>query len=148
MERFFYKIINPFRSFYWRIFKPKTFGVKIFIEYDGKFLFIRNSYGVGHWTLPGGGVKRKEAPKDCAKRETKEEVGIVLQDLIYLGKYLSTRQYKLDTVYCFYSKTNAANFNIDEDEVAEAKWFSLSEIPQFKSAAVEEALNLYKKLNM
>lgn len=127
---------------------PKTFGVKALIEHDGKLLMIRNTYGTRHWTLPGGGIKKHETPENAARRETKEEVGIDLGQLLYLGKYFSTRHYTQDTVYCFYAKAVNVNFKIDEGEIAEAKWFSISEMPQFKSAAVEEALHLYGKLNV
>lgn len=33
----------------------------------------------GHWDLPGGGREGGESPVACALRETREEVGLVLQ---------------------------------------------------------------------
>lgn len=76
MKSFFYKIINPFRTVYWFVFRPKTTGVKCLIEYDEKFLMIRNSYGHKQWTFLGGGVNRNELLKKAAQREAKEEVDI------------------------------------------------------------------------
>ena len=147
MKKVFYKIANPFRNFYRIIFRPKTFGVKILIENEGKFLMVRNSYGIGHWTFPGGGIKRGEAPENAAVREAQEEIEIKINP-IFLGQYFSTRYYTRDTVYGFCAKTNNFDFKIDDGEITEAKWFSISEIPQFKSAAVGEILNLYKKLKI
>ena len=145
MKRIFYKIANPVRNFYRFIFRPETFGVKILIECDEKFLLIRNSYGVDHWTFPGGGVKKRESPENAVKREVNEEVGVEINPVV-LGQYFNTRHYTKDTVYCFYAKVDSFDFRIDESEVTEAKWFSEPEIPQFRSAAVEEVLNLYKSL--
>lgn len=145
LKRLFYKFTMPLQRIYWLIFSPKTYGVKTLIECNGKFLMIRNSYGKKHWTFPGGGKKKDETPEAGAKRETREEVGIFLENLIYLGTYFSRRQYKKDTVYCFYSKIDNDLFQIDNDEVEEANWFAPKEIPEFHSVAVKDILALYEK---
>jgi ADP-ribose pyrophosphatase YjhB (NUDIX family) len=146
LKKIFYRFISPIRKFYWFIFNPKTYGVKTLIEHEGKFLMIRNSYGLKHWTLPGGGKKRDETPEAGAKREILEEVGISLRNLVYLGTYFSRRQYKKDTVYCFYGKAESNQYRIDNDEVEEANWFSLSDIPKFHSAAVDDILKFFSSI--
>ncbi len=108
---------------------------------------IRNSYGRKHWTFPGGGKKKNETPEAGAKREAKEEVGIFLENLVYLGDYFSRRQHKRDTVYCFYGKIDNDLFQIDNGEIEEGHWFALKEIPEFYYAAVEDVLMLYKRLH-
>lgn len=118
-------------------------GAKCLIEYNGKFLMICNTYGRKHWTFPGGGIKRSETPKKAAQREALEEVGIALETLIPLGKYFNTRQYKRDTVYCFYGKTDNDYFEIDTNEISEAAWFSISDIPAMRSRSVGAVLDLY-----
>ncbi len=144
-KRLFYKFILPIRKIYWFIFSPKTYGVKALIEHNGKFLMIRNSYGRKHWTFPGGSKKKNETPEAGAKRETREEVGILLENLVSLGAYFSRRQHKRDTVYCFYCKVDNDLFQIDNNEIEEAGWFTLKEIPEFHSAAVEDVIALYEK---
>jgi ADP-ribose pyrophosphatase YjhB (NUDIX family) len=145
MKKIFYKFILPIKKIYWFIFRPKTYGVKALIEYNGKFLMIRNSYGHKHWTFPGGGKKKDETPEAGAKREALEEVGILLESLISLGAYFSRRQHKRDTVYCFYSKVDNDFFQIDNKEIEETNWFTLEEIPKSHSAAVEDVFALYEK---
>lgn len=146
MKRIFYKIIGPFRTAYWFIFCPKTTGVKCLIENGGKFLMIRNTYGRKHWTLPGGGIKKNEAPEKAAQREAFEEVGITLEMLTPIGQYFNTRQYKRDTVHCFYIETQSNHFKIDNDEVLEAAWFSIADIPMMRSRSVDAVLDLYADL--
>lgn len=73
--KFLTPILLPIVRLYWRIFKPKTFGVKVIVENNDKFLLIRNSYGRKRWTFPGGKIENNEEPKDAAFREVKEEVG-------------------------------------------------------------------------
>lgn len=43
----------------------------------------------GHWDLPGGGREGIETPQECALRETREEVGLVVRsnDLIWSSRY-------------------------------------------------------------
>lgn len=150
MKRFFYRVIyrivNPFQSAYWYIIRPQTRGVKCLIERNGKFLMIRNSYGQQYWTFPGGGVKRNESPKAAAQRELSEEVGIQVDNWLFLGDYFSTRQYKRDTVSCFFAKVTSDDYKIDNAEVVEAAWFAISEIPEYQSPAVSKVLGLHAAL--
>ncbi|HEU0266298.1 MAG TPA: NUDIX hydrolase [Candidatus Saccharimonadaceae bacterium] len=45
---------------------------------DGRLLIVKSPYK-RHWALPGGIVDPEETPKLAAVRETREEVGIVLE---------------------------------------------------------------------
>ena len=148
MKKIFYIIINPFRKLYWFIFRPRTYGVKCLIEYDGKFLFIRNSYGKHGWTFSGGGVHRNETPEEATKREVREELGIDIQNIKKLGEYESTREYKRDIVYCYHAEVPNSDFTINESEISKAEWFSQKDIPEFRSSAVNKILNMYKKLTI
>lgn len=125
---------------YWYVFRPHTTGVKCVIEHDGNWLMIRNTYGHRYWTFPGGRVHRHERPEDGARREVREEVGITLESLQPMGTYQNDRQYKRDTVHCFYAVVPTREHEIDGREIAEAKWFSLDAIPDHRGRAVEHAL--------
>jgi ADP-ribose pyrophosphatase YjhB (NUDIX family) len=119
---------------YWRIFKPKTTGVKVFIKYKNKVLFVQNSYGQKCWTLPGGGVKRGESFEDAAKREIKEEVGLELKHIIDKGSFLYEGEGKRDTIHIFLSEVESDDITIDNFEIQNASWedihsLTLSESP-------------------
>jgi len=144
MKRLFYKIITPFRTAYRFIVRPQTQGVKCLIEHKGRYLMIRNSYGHRRWTFPGGGVHNGELPEKAAQREALEEVGIQLSNIKSIGKYFTTRQYQRNTVHCFYTTVNNDFFQIDNDEVSGAEWFSTTRLPQQHSPAVEEVLRLWR----
>lgn len=122
---------------YWFAFRPRTYGVKCLIEHDGRWLFIRNSYGVKHWTFPGGGIRRGELPEEAAKREVAEEVGIELDEVEPIGVYRSTKQFKRDTVYCFRALVDSPAHQIDGREVMESCWFPKTDVPRFRSRAVD-----------
>jgi len=143
LVRVLYIIVRPIRKFYWFIIRPKTYGVKVLIQHENKFLFIRNAYGLKKWTFPGGGLKRGEAPEQGGRREVFEEVGIVIKNILYMGDYQSSRLYKRDTIYGYYSIVDTPYFKIDSTEIEEAKWLSLDKIPKDYSWAVSDVLNLY-----
>jgi 8-oxo-dGTP pyrophosphatase MutT (NUDIX family) len=142
MKKIFYKLVNPIRTAYWTIFRPKTIGVKCLIECKGKFLMIRHTYGFKYWTFPGGGLKSGETPEEAAKREIHEEVGIELTNLVHVGEYFSNNEQ--DTGHCFFCKVQDTHFKIDGNEVFEADWFAPTEIPALRGSAVNKLLKLYQ----
>lgn len=135
MNRKLVKFLFPFGELYWFLFRPKTYGVKCVVRHDGKFLFIRNSYGSGAWTFPGGGVKRGETPEDAVRREVFEEVGIVVKNLKEIGQFVSAKEYKRDTVTVFMDECEDGRITLDPTEIAEARWFERSHLPAMSGNA-------------
>lgn len=129
---------------YWWFVRPNTQGVKAVITSQNKILLVRLTYYPNTWTFPGGGVKKKETPLHAAIRECKEEVGIDLQNLIYVGVLSFGHEYKKDTVHVFASEGVSIKQEIISDliEVAEAKWFSLDALPSIGPNA-KKILELY-----
>jgi len=115
---------------YWFLARPKTYGVKCIIEHEGKYLFIRNNYGRGRWTFPGGGVKREEKAEDAARREVREEVGIELSEVRHLGSFEHESEYKRDTMDVFHARVSSKAFNRNSWEIAEVQWFSKDNPPE------------------
>lgn len=133
MRRFltkaFWMVANPIRKAYWFVFRPRTRGVKVVIEHGGKFLLTRLGYAHKKFTIPGGGVKRRETFEEAARREVSEEVGIELGAIRKIGGYTNDRQYKRDTVEVFYATVPTADFRIDGIEISEAGWYPLDGLP-------------------
>ena len=132
-----YRLAAKVRRLYWFVFRPQTFGVKTVVVHDGRWLMVRNTYGNGYWTFPGGSIDRGEAPPDAAMREVREEVGIGLGDVTPIGDYFSDLEYKRDTVYCFRADVTSPGVTIDEGEILEAGWFAPHELPAFHGASVD-----------
>lgn len=112
----------PILRWYWKAFKPKTFGVKVIVQHPdtNEILIVRHSYGDQMiWSLPGGSYRpKRESPQSAAKREAKEELGLELTNLQLLGEYKTTAEGKRDTVTIFQAKaidsTITPNFEIEE----------------------------------
>lgn len=104
-------------------------GVKCIIRNGDKILFVRLGYSHKVWTIPGGRVDKNETPEQTVRREVKEEVGITLGDIEMIGEYVSTREYKIDTVKCFQAWVDSFDFKIDNIEIIEAKWCIIDNLP-------------------
>ncbi|MEX2393271.1 MAG: NUDIX domain-containing protein [Actinomycetota bacterium] len=137
-----YKVAARIRKLYWFVFRPKTTGVKCVVMCDGEWLMIRNTYGNGYWTFPGGKVDRGEDPAAAAIREVAEEVGIALTDVASVGSYFSRREHKRDTVHCYTARVDSRDHRIDEVEIAEAAWFGSDALPDRIGASVRQIMEL------
>jgi 8-oxo-dGTP pyrophosphatase MutT (NUDIX family) len=139
-----YRILYPVAKTFWFIFRPKTFGVRCLIECNGRLLFICQTYGAVQWTIPGGGIKKKETPEAAIQREVKEEVGILLSEIYFLGKFINTEEYKIDTVYCYFGKIKTSNLEVDKSEVRRTNWFPWNNLPEQQSVPAQMSLKFYQ----
>ena len=144
MKRLIYKLGFPIIKIYWFIFRPKIRGVKCVIQYQNKLLFVRHSYGTGRWTFPGGKIKSDESAETAVKREVQEELGIELHAVVDFGEIYNEIYHKKDTITCFTARVENEEFKVDGEEIIEAKWFSIDDLPPM-SDFVTEIYNLWKK---
>jgi len=136
-------ITLPFIKLYWHVFKPKSFGVKCVICARGKILMIQHNYGRRYWTFPGGGIKKGETSENAVKREVYEETGIMPENLKEIGSFFSDKEGKRDTIYCFSGEAYSQDLKIDSNEILNAGWFYLNELPEISDYA-KKILNFYK----
>jgi 8-oxo-dGTP pyrophosphatase MutT (NUDIX family) len=142
---FAYKLAYAGLRVYWFVFRPQIYGVRCLIEFEGKILMIRQTYGDMRWTFPGGGFKRNESPEMAAAREVKEEVGISLPALRFIGEYTSTEGYKRDNVKCYAGVVGTPHFEIERNEIYEAAWFPWEKLPRPLASDAERVIELYRK---
>lgn len=89
---------------------------------------LRHNYGPDHWTLPGGGLKRGEDMETAARRELKEEVGILAQRLqlvTVIEEEISGSPHSCH----LYAVTCNQQPSPDRREIAEARFFSPHSLP-------------------
>ena len=64
-------------------------GVAVLVEKDSLFLLGKrskvNMHGVGTWCSPGGHIEFGESPQDTARRETLEETGVKIKNVVFMG---------------------------------------------------------------
>ena len=135
----FRKLLFLFARVYWRIARPKTFGVKCVLVHPKDHhhvLLVRHSYGRREvWNLPGGGYSpRKETAHEAAAREIREELSLALVTLEVLGEYTTSAEGKRDTVALFFGRCNTDAFTMSE-ELAETRWVSIDNLDAVRPIA-------------
>jgi len=83
----------------------------------------------GKWdTSVGGHLNPGEDLLSAAKREMKEELGIVDGELGYLYTYIHTNSYETELVYTYFCLHEEGRVFFNSDEIDEVKFWSFEEI--------------------
>jgi ADP-ribose pyrophosphatase YjhB (NUDIX family) len=143
-----HKLINKAARAYWRITRPRTLGVRcLVIDPEDRIALVRHTY-MAHWHLPGGGVKKRESFADALARELREEVAIAEFEVErVLGTYHSLREGKDDHIVIYVARTprvQASLARADLLEIADARWFSLDDLPEDVSPATGRRIAEYR----
>jgi 8-oxo-dGTP pyrophosphatase MutT (NUDIX family) len=124
-----YRVAYRLLQVYWFLARPHKDGVKCVLTDGDRVLLVRHTYGRRHWDLPGGSVKRHEPPVDTATREMGEELGVRIADWRPLGHVLASLDHRRDVLHCFQAELRAATLEVDEGEIAAARWFRRDALP-------------------
>lgn len=109
-------------------------GDIVFVK-DNKVLLVQQAKpsARGLWCLPGGHVEEGETAEQAAVREAREEVGVDVIDIKYLGLFpldIPRGKLNLNT----FVGSFVGDIRIDNDEIMDFGWFSLDEIKSNKVA--------------
>lgn len=129
-----------------RLLAPQfTAGAVCLVERDdGRVLLIKQSYRT-HWGLPGGLLKRHEAPAAAAVREVEEEVGLRVQLVGEPVVVVDGRARRIDIAFRARPTGDADAADVaspTSPEIVDVRWFDPTELPrlQRETAALVQAL--------
>lgn len=141
ISRYIFPHINLFVRLRKKLLRRIVVGSIGILEHNDEILIVRHSYGEGTrgvWTLPGGRTKKNEKPKDAIVREIREEIGIDIDNPVYLGTVSK------GTIHCYFCRVNNRNFKKDDFEIADAKWININTLPNMRYNALG-AIKLMKR---
>ena len=96
---------------------------------SGRILLGRRAIdpGAGLWDLPGGFLHEDELPVDGLRREVREETGLELEGLDFLGHWLEPYDGRI--VLCLAWAAHATGDARAADDLVEVQWFDPGELP-------------------
>ena len=126
--------------------EPKV-GVGVIIRRSSQVLLGRRkgTHGAGTWQFPGGHLQYGESVEECARRELREETGLLL-DEIQLGPYTNDI---FDEANCHYVTLYAVGDSLtgdaelrEPDKCEEWRWFEWSCLPRPLFLPIQNLLKL------
>ncbi len=130
---------------FWWLSSKYVVGVSGLIRDDaGRILLLRHTYrGKLPWGLPGGGLKPGESLEECLIREVSEETGMRVEIAHMLSGAAHPDRRLVDMIFScrLLPGESLASFRPNA-EIAEARWFHLSELPDAISKGQRHLLHI------
>jgi 8-oxo-dGTP diphosphatase len=123
-------------------------GSQAVLERDGRVLLGRRRFdpSQGLWDLPGGFVDEHEHPLDALHRELREETGLEIEPVEFLGVWM--QPYTGRIVLCLtWLAHPVSGVEAPGDDLVELRWFGPDELPAADELAFEtfvEILSLWR----
>lgn len=112
--------------------RPKV-GVGVFILIDGKFpmLLRKGSHAAGDWALTGGHLELGESWEECAIRETREELGLEIQNLRFISAtndiFDEAKHYV--TIFMAADWASGEAVNAEPEKASDLRFFTIGTMP-------------------
>jgi NAD+ diphosphatase len=94
----------------------------------------------GCWDLPGGFLEEGEHPLDCLVRELREETGLEVEPLEFVGVWMDRYPYRGDvrsTLNLYWTARVVRGSPAPADDVTELEWFAADELPDENQLAFD-----------
>ena len=124
----------------------------IALDPRGRILLQRRTDD-GTWGLPGGLLEIGEAPEEAVAREAREELGLELGEIELFGVFGGPelyhdypghgRVYGISAAYI--TRDVTGELRVDGDEVAEARFFAVDELPPDLERGCRPILTRYRE---
>ena len=108
---------------WWFVRRPAVAGAFVAVWVGDRLLLVRNSYRHGE-TLPCGTIARRESPRQAARRELEEEVGLRVgeDELTFAAELVVRHEFKEDHAFVYELALDAApEIRVDRREVVSAE---------------------------
>lgn len=132
-------MINLAPEEYYKQLKKRHAGSGIlFLDTYERILVVKPTYKDG-WLIPGGTIDEGEFPKECAERETKEEIGldIVTQRLLCVD-YIVPKDTPYENIQFVFFGGILGEKIVDKIRIPE------DELSEFRFVDVEEAMKILR----
>ncbi len=130
--------------------QPYVVGGCLIVK-DDKFLLVQEAVAeAGTWNHPAGWLDLGEDIATGAKREAEEETGLQLKITGLLGVYpiLKSKEGAPNHAvkFIYIAKPLTTNLVLDKNEIADARWFTLSEVETLEKEHVLRDIDIINQI--
>jgi ADP-ribose pyrophosphatase YjhB (NUDIX family) len=131
IRRSAYRVASRLLGAYRYVRRPTVRGVRCVLIREEKVLLVRHTYGQRGWALPGGLMRRGEAPEVTARREMREELGLNIAAWRALGhiRFVGAERAR-HVVACLAATAPADEVELNAAEIHEIGWFPRDDLPE------------------
>jgi len=98
------------------------------VRRDDEVLLVRNAqWPAGRYSLAAGFLGLGESLEECAAREVKEETGVDITDISYVGS--QSWPFPSQIMVGFVAQYAGGELSVDYTELEDARWFPVSQLP-------------------
>jgi NAD+ diphosphatase len=101
--------------------------ITLVVDGDRCLLARKREWAPGRYALIAGFVDNGECLEGCVRREVKEEVGVDVDDVRYVGS--QNWPFPSQLMLGFVARYAGGDVTIDPDELEDARWFSRDALP-------------------
>jgi ADP-ribose pyrophosphatase YjhB (NUDIX family) len=131
IRRSAYRVASRLLGAYRFVRRPTVRGVRCVLIRGGEVLLVRHTYGERGWALPGGLMRRGEAPEVTARREMHEELGLDIAAWRALGHLrFAGAERARHVVACLAATAPAEELDLNAAEIQEVAWYPRDELPE------------------
>lgn len=100
----------------------------VLVRRDDEVLLVRNAdWPAGRYSLAAGFLNVGESLEDCAAREVREETGIEITNIRYVGS--QSWPFPSQVMAGFVASYASGDLIVDHNELEDARWFPVSQLP-------------------
>lgn len=100
----------------------------VLVRRESELLLVRNAaWPTGRYSLAAGFINFGESLEDCAAREVREETGIEIADIKYVGS--QSWPFPSQLMAGFVATYAGGELVVDHNELEDARWFPISALP-------------------
>lgn len=100
----------------------------VMVRRDDELLLVRKAeWPAGRYSLAAGFLNLGESLEECAAREVREETGIDIADIKYVGS--QCWPFPSQIMVGFVSTCAGGELVVDHNELEDARWFPVSDLP-------------------
>jgi ADP-ribose pyrophosphatase YjhB (NUDIX family) len=114
----------------------------LLLDSDGRILLARRAAdpGRGLWDLLGGFADEGETPFDTLARELREETGVEIEPLEFVGAWPDRYGGGIWTLNLYWTARIASGTPEPADDVAEVAWFAAADLPPWNEFAFDNTV--------